>query len=454
MRGGNRRDPWDDSAFEPYGEDDEYAGYDDPYDFEDHEEFGERPRGQRQRSRVSPLLVVGFAVLLAAGVGGFALFRHLTSVGQEPAAPAEEQAEDGRDESSPDVEERVNRVIDGLTLEQKVAQLFVVRPESITGVGLVVAAGDATRDAVTQYPVGGICYFAENLESPKQAREMIRNTQKYAKDACGLPMFICVDEEGGTVVRVADNPAFGVSNVGDMADIGASGDPEQARAAARTMGTYLSELGFNVDFAPVADIATSEDGTMEQRSFGSDPEAVAPMVVAQVDGFRRGGVLCAVKHFPGIGGAEGDSHNGRIYSHRKADEMASWELVPFAQAIEADVPMVMVGHISCLEVGQGEGDLPASLSPAIMQGMLRGDLGYEGVIITDSFEMGALDGVCDPSEQAVRAIQAGADIVLMPEDFTQAYRGLLDAARDGTISEERIDESLRRIVRLKLTLNA
>ena len=393
-------------------------------------------------------LLAAFLVLAVVSVGGFALWRQLATPAPEPVAQQEPQLT----QEELDVQGRVERYLDELTPEQRVAQLFVVRPESITGVDTAVAAGDTTRRAITDCPVGGICYFAANLVSPEQTREMLRNTQNYAKDACGLPMFLCVDEEGGTVSRVAANEAFGVDDVGDMADIGATQDPEKARAAANEVGSYLAGLGFNVDFAPVADIVASEEGVMYSRSFGGDPQLVANMVTAQVEGFARANVLCAAKHFPGIGGAEGDSHNGRIYSYRTAEEMSAWELVPFRAAIAANVPMVMVGHLSCMGLADGAQGVPASLSKHVIGDLLRGELGYQGLVITDSFEMSALDGVCTPDEQAVRAIEAGADLVLMPSDFQRAYQGLLGAVRQGTISQERIDESVRRIIRAKIAL--
>ena len=403
--------------------------------------------------RVFPKGIVIFLVVVLIGIGGFALWKNVTNT-IEHDRQLEEEAQRQRDREAEIAgrDPHVERVIHELTLEQKVAQLFVVRPEAITDVGVAIAAGDATRDALTKYPVGGICYFAENLKDPKQTTEMLRNSQNYTKDACGIPLFTCVDEEGGTVVRVADNQAFNATNVGDMSNIGATGDPERARDAAFTMATYLKELGFNVDFAPVADIATSEDETMAQRSFGSTADEVTPMVLAQMEAFSRAGMVCCVKHFPGIGDAEGDSHNDRIYSHQTAEEMLEGPIVPFKAAIDNGVPMIMVGHLSCL--GISKSDVPASLDPNVVQSMLRDQLGYKGIIITDSLEMGAATSSCKDSEQAVKAIQAGADLVLMPKDFKGAYQGLLDAVKSGTIDEDRIDESLRRIVAVKLEIGA
>ena len=282
---------------------------------------------------------------------------------------------------------------------------------------------------------------------------MLANTQAYAQATGGLPLFMGVDEEGGTVSRIGGNPGFGIANVGDMADIGATGDPAQAEATALTIGTYLHDLGFNVDFAPDADICGDPaTDVMALRSFGTDHALVGSMVAAQVEGFSEAGVLCAAKHFPGIGGVVGDSHEGTILSNKTLDELRAFELVPFKAAIEAGVPLVMVGHLS---TPNATGDnTPASINPAIVTDVLRNELGYQGLIITDSMGMGALEAYCTPDQAGVAALQAGVDLVLMPADLHAAYQGVLDAVANGTLTEARIDESVTRIVKTKLSLAA
>lgn len=356
------------------------------------------------------------------------------------------------DSQSNEGDDPVEKLLQKLTLEQKIAQLFVVTPEDITGVDVATAAGDITKQALLEYPVGGICYFAQNLQTPEQTREVLHNTQRYSKQSCGLPLFTCVDEEGGTVARVASNVEFGVEDVGNMSAIGASGNAKKAEDAAYYVGSYLADLGFNVDFAPVADIATSSDGTMTWRSFGQTPDDVAPMVAAQVRGFGKAGILCAAKHFPGIGAAEGDSHNDSIFTDATLDKMNSWSLVPFAAAIKEQVPFVMVGHLTCTGLENVTSELPASLNPGVIEGILREQLAYDGLVITDSLQMGAATQVCEPNQQAVFAIRAGADLVLMPQDFVSAYSGLLEAVQEGEVPESRIDESVRRVIAAKLAL--
>ena len=381
----------------------------------------------------------------------------LTGCSAASPAPAEDERATVSDRPAPGAGDpsdadplaaEVSAALDKLTLEQKVAQLFIVRPEALTGVGQVTAAGETTRAALAEMPVAGICYFAANLLDADQTREMLSNTMEYGREANGLPMFLCVDEEGGTVSRVGGNPGFGVDNVGDMCDVGTTGDAAYAEEVAKHIGTYLDYLGFNVDFAPDADIANNPDGTMGLRSFGSTADVVAPMVAAQVRGFTDAGVLCAAKHFPGIGGALGDSHEVSIYSEKTLDEIRAEELRPFEAAIEEDVPFVMVGHLSMPSI-TGDDD-PATISSEIVTDLLRGELGYEGIIITDSMGMGAATEAVGVERVAAAALLAGVDIVLMPADLQAAYQGVLDAVASGELTEERIDESVRRILTVKL----
>lgn len=339
--------------------------------------------------------------------------------------------------------------IGAMTLEQKVAQLFIVTPEALVeGVSQVTQAGDMTRDGVAAHPVGGIVYFAQNLLDPEQTTTMLANVKQFYADAGNVAPFIAVDEEGGTVVRIADNEAFGAQDVGDASALGSAGDTEAAKRAAEQIADYLMPLGFNLDFAPVADVVDPlRSDTMGLRSFSSDAAVAADMVRAEVEGFRDKKMLCCAKHFPGIGAAAGDSHEGAITIEATNEELETVDLVPFCAAIEAGVPMIMVGHVSLPNI---VGDsTPAPLSSAVVQGMLRDSLGYTGIIVTDSLSMGAITDYYAPAEAAVAALKAGCDIPLMPERLDEAYQGVLSAVQAGELTEERIDESLTRILTAK-----
>lgn len=394
-------------------------------------------------NRFPRFLFFALAILLTLAFAGCHVTSEVEGQEQDVGAVSDASVSESLDKQAEDT-------VDSLSLDQKIDQLFIVTPEALTGVDKVTAAGTSTQSALANHPVGGIVYFAQNLENPDQARQMLQNTQQYAEDETGLPIFLAVDEEGGTVARVAKNSSFGVQDVGDMREIGSTGDPARAREAASTIGSYLTDLGFNVDFAPVADIASDADSSMYQRSFGNDPQLVSQMVDSAINGFNEAGILCAVKHFPGIGGADGDSHRQTITTDETVDQMESDTLVPFSKAIDDDVPFVMVGHLSVLSANPD--GTPASLSREMISGVLRDQMGYDGIIITDSLSMKAVTNRCSASESGVAALQAGADMLLMPEDYQACRQGIVDAINNGSLSESRIDESVTRIVKAKLRL--
>ena len=356
------------------------------------------------------------------------------------------------DVDAAELEKQARKVLAGLTAEQKVAQLFIITPEALTGYDQVTAAGRVSKEAYRDTPVGGLIYFAKNLESLEQVTGMLANMQTYARDTVGLPLFLCIDEEGGDVVRVAGNPAFGVANPGDACDIGATGDVTVAQSAASGIGEYLGRLGFNVNFAPVADVVSNPEGSaMRWRSFGSDPELVADMVCAQVKAYLERGIVPCAKHFPGIGNAAGDSHDGAITISADRAELDACELVPFKAAIEAGVPMVMVGHVGVPKLTGS--DIPASASSILMARVLREDLGFTGLVVTDALNMGAVYNLYADWRIGVEVLLAGADLILMPPDYQAAFDGIMAALKSGELTQERIDESLMRVIMLKLSMS-
>lgn len=367
--------------------------------------------------------------------------------------PWEEQEErEDSDDISEDVrqyneeESIVRQMMEVMSLEEKVCQLFMVTPEQLTGVDVAVQAGDTTREAIQRYPVGGIVYFSQNIIDEQQIKTMIENTKSYSK----YPLFIGVDEEGGSLVaRIAGNENFAVERVPDMQVIGASGDYDEARRVGTVIGGYLRDLGFNMNFAPVADVLTNPDNTViGSRSFGADAEVDAKMVACVTEGLQEKHVSAVLKHFPGHGGTDGDSHEEAVTNGSTLEMLRSTEFLPFRAGIQAGADCVMAGHISLPAV---TGDsVPTTLSSEILTGLLREELGFDGVVITDSMKMGAVTNYYASAEAAVKAIQAGVDVLLMPEDFIQAYEGIINAVQNGGISEARIDESVYRILQCKI----
>lgn len=447
----------------PDEEDDEDDDEDEDEDEDDEEDEEDRRlyrRKRRIRNQIISYVVV--AVILAVIVaGGVIIGKNIADVIKEKKLADEQiklqeqqEAEAARDvvidTPEPITEEPeedylgnvIENNISNMTLEDKVAGLFIVTPEALTGVGTATQAGDGTRDALSEYAVGGLIYFDQNILDREQITEMLSSTVSMSK----YPIFLAVDEEGGSVSRVAKS-GIDVIQVGDMAQIGASGDASQAYEAGLNIGTYLKELGFNLDFAPVADVAVSEDSALGDRSFGSDTQLVAEMVSNVVDGIEGTGVSSCLKHFPGLGDTTEDTHDGRVETTKTLDEMRESDFIPFKAGIDAGADFVMVSHVTVPAVG--EDAVPSSLSRTIMTDVLRNELGFQGVIVTDALNMGAVSEYYTSEEAVIMAVDAGADMLLMPDDFVASYNALLAAVQEGTIPEERINESLRRIYRIK-----
>lgn len=364
-----------------------------------------------------------------------------TAPTQTETEPSETEPTTAAPTVSPEME-KAQELLDSMTLEEKVYQLFLVTPRTLTGFTGVDIAGDATRKALEQHPVGGIVYFGENINSESQIRDMIADSQSYA----AYPLLICVDEEGGRVSRLS---GIGVTDTLDpMASYGAAGNAGAVRQVGQTLSAQLASVGFNVDFAPVADVVTNPNNTeIGDRSFSDDPEVASKMVAAMVEGLQDGGTISCLKHFPGHGSTEADSHEGLSVTERTLEELRKTELLPFAAGIEAGAEMVMISHMSAPAI---TGDnTPCDLSGTIVTDLLRGELGFTGVIVTDSHEMGAITEYYECGEAAVLALKAGCDIVLMPEDLNEAVAAVLDAVENGELTEARLEESVLRILLLK-----
>lgn len=364
----------------------------------------------------------------------------------ENSEPVTESSSEAEPEPEPDPAlEKAQALLDSLTLEEKVGQMIFATPDSLTGVTGADIAGTMTQQALEEYPIGGVVYFSQNIKSASQITGMIEKTQSYSK----IPLFIGVDEEGGRVSRLS---RVGITDTLEpMAVYGEAGDEGAVKDIGLTIGGQLREAGFNLDFAPVADIITNPNNTeIGDRSFSSDPEVAAQMVAAMTEGLQESGVSACLKHFPGHGSTETDSHTALSISQRTIEELRQNELVPFKAGIEAGVGMIMISHMSLPNI---VGDnTPCDLSYTIVTELLRQELGYDGVVITDSHEMGAITGSYPCQEAAVKAIQAGCDVVLMPQSVSQAYSAILAAVENGELTEERINESVLRILTLKYRL--
>ena len=344
-----------------------------------------------------------------------------------------------------EAETYIEGLVNQMSLEEKIYQLFFTVPEDITGVGCVVAAGDATKKALAECPVGGIIYFSSNFESREQTSEMIANTQSYSP----LPLFIAVDEEGGVVSRLGSNPAMEITQQPPMMEIGETKDVSEAYNVGKQLATDLKSLGFNVDFAPVADVLINTDNVeIGNRSFGTDPNLVGEMVANVVKGLEKNGISSTLKHFPGHGSTTVDSHTGYSASTRTKEELRNNEFIPFKMGIDAGADFIMISGMTL--VNATDEKVPCSLSKEVVTDMLINELGYKGIIITDSFKMGTITEQYASGDAAVKAILAGVDMILMPENLAEAHAALITAVQNETITENRIDLSVKKILLKKL----
>lgn len=335
---------------------------------------------------------------------------------------------------------RADEILSQMTLEEKIYQLFVTSPEKITGVETAVQAGETTKNALAAYPVGGIMYSAKNLETPQQVKTMLFNTQSYAK----LGLFLSVDEEGGNVARVQKK--LGTTKFEPMFYYRDRG-PDCAYFIASTLSRDIAQFGFNQDYAPVADIWTNPQNTViSTRALSDNPHTAAELVGAAVKGFRENHIISTLKHFPGHGDTSADTHTGLATTAKTLEQLRQTEFLPFAAGIGAGADFVMVAHITASEID----DRPATMSSRIMTGILREEMNFQGVIITDAMEMGAITNFYSSQEASVNAFAAGADMLLSPQNLPAAAAGIRDAVNNGTIPLERLNQSVKRILNAKL----
>lgn len=335
---------------------------------------------------------------------------------------------------------RAEELLAGMSLREKLCQLMIVRPEVLTGESPVTAAGETTRLALEQYPVGGLIYSVDNLVTQEQTREMIENTQSYSK----IPLIISADEEGGNVGRLMYK--LGTTFIHSMYSYKDMGE-DTAYQNALTIGTDMVSCLFNTDFAPVADVWTNPANTViGDRAYSDEFGQASELVAAAVRGFTESGVICCVKHFPGHGDTSTDTHEGAAVVDKSLEELRAGEFLPFEAGIEAGVDMVMVGHITVTAVD----DEPATISHEAITGLLREELGWDGVVVTDSLDMGALAGY-EIGEVCVKYLEAGGDIMLGIPDLAAALTALETAVTEGRLTEQRIDESALRVLMLKLS---
>ena len=347
------------------------------------------------------------------------------------------------------IKDEYDLIINQMSLREKVGQMFFIRLEALDPdyisdelSGKYIKhdiLNDEMIDTYNEYPCGGIVLFAKNLNDERQLITLTNNIHNLNN----RPL-ICIDEEGGVVSRIANSNKFRVKKMPNSNTITTYDD---AYKQGYYIGSYLKKYHIDVDFAPVADInSDSQDNAIGERSFGDNPILVSTMVNAFISGLHDNNIIACTKHFPGHGNSKDDSHLNEVHIEDTLEMLKEEELVPFINNLDIS-DMVMIGHIKTPNTTNN--DLPASLSKEIITDILRDTYKYDGLVITDSFEMAAITKYYTNQEVALTAIYAGVDILLMPENYKEAFDTIIQAINTNQIKEERINESVKRILKLK-----
>ncbi len=402
----------------------------------------------RNRRLMTMILSLAMAVSLALFIG-FTVHDHLVEPKQDGEIAASSELAQMESGAAPDLPSlsrlyrnvQVRRKLQSMTLRDKILQMIIVCPEVLSGSSSPVTKASGVGAALQKYPVGGIILFADNLQSRDQTKALISGMQETAK-ASGIGLFLSVDEEGGTVSRCAQK--LGTTKFKNMQNYQSLG-AGTARSNAKTIAADIASFGFNLDFAPVADVNTAGNSVIGSRAYSNNYETAATLVAAAVQGFHDGGVRCTLKHFPGHGATKEDSHKRIAYLNKSLDQLRKEEFVPFERGINAGADFVMVGHIVVPSVDEQ----PAALSKALVTDLLRKELKFGGLVVTDSMRMGAIANNYSVEKAAVLAIAAGDDVLLDVVSVPRVLKAVKDAVKNGTLTEEQINASVRRILREK-----
>ena len=467
----NVQDSVEENEVEDGYEDDEV--YEDEY--EDEETLRRRERHSRRvRNQIISYTVISI-LLIAIGVGLYFFISFIGSyikgyVAEQKAAAAVEEEVVNTEESAvieapaaiedPVVEdeevideslfeevdylgEAVDATISQMTLEDKVAQLFFVTPELLTGVNTATQAGDGTKAALDKIAVGGLIYDSKNIESEEQVKALLETTASMSK----YELFLAIAEPGGESSVIGNSTIAEIPHVDAPSEIGASGDSNNSYYSGLTISTYLANLGFNLDMAPDGSIIKDDSSIAISTSYGQDEAVVYDMTGKMVEGLCEGKIGACMTGFPGNGNITAKTSEGIVESDITAEELET-QLLPYISGSAAGAKLIMVNNVS-YTVADSSG-VPASVSMYIVGKLLRENMGFTGVVITAPLSDKAITENMTSAEAAVSAILAGADMIYMPDNLEECYTGLLEAVNNGTVSEDRINESLERIFRVKL----
>ncbi len=378
------------------------------------------------------LIIVAVILIVVAGFVELSKLKIFASTKAESSEPSTSEIVQ---EQELTIDEKVDKIVNSMSDTEKIGQMVMIGVQG-------TKVNDDSLYMLHQFHFGGIVLFDRNMESVEQVKQLNADLQSQSNEK--VPLFIGIDEEGGDVVRMAN----ALTPPPSQKEIGQSNNPQEAKSWAIKTAKSLKEMGINVNFAPVADI-----GSNDNRSYSTDTDTVVNFVRAATSGYQQENIMYSLKHFPGIGKGKVDSHVESSTIDASKDVLEKEDLMPFKTIINENNPedyFILVSHLIYPEL---DSENPASLSPKIMTDLLRNELNYKGIIITDDMEMGAISNHNDFRSIGVKAVLAGADIVMVCHEYPHqedVYMGLLDAYKNGEISKERVDESVKRIVKAKL----
>lgn len=379
-----------------------------------------------RKQKIIGIVIIIVIVLAILGISNRSIFNDNEQVIQDKQQIKQENLT---------IDEKVDKIVESMSQTEKLGQMVMIGIQGIK-------VDDDSLYMLNQYHMGGVILFDRNMESPEQVKQLTSDLQAQSNEK--VPLFIGIDEEGGDVVRMAEK----LTPPPSQKEIGATGDIEQAKTWAIKTAKSLKDMGINVNFAPVADV-----GSNDKRSYSTDANTVIDFVRAATKGYQQENIIYSLKHFPGIGKGRVDSHVDSSSIDVTKEILMVEDIIPFKTIIDENEPndyFILVSHLKYPALDE---EYPASLSSKIMTDLLRNELGYKGIIITDDMEMGAVANHNDFRSIGVNAVKAGADIVLVCHEYQhqqEVYLGLLDAVNSGEISQERIDESVKRIIKVKL----
>lgn len=379
-----------------------------------------------RKQKIIGIVIIIVIVLAILGINNRSIFNDDEQVIQDKQQIKQENLT---------IDEKVDKTVESMSQTEKLGQMVMI---GIQG----TKVDDDSLYMLNQYHMGGVILFDRNMENPEQVKQLTSDLQAQSNEK--VPLFIGIDEEGGDVVRMAEK----LTPPPSQKEIGATGDIEQAKTWAIKTAKSLKDMGINVNFAPVADV-----GSNDKRSYSTDANTVIDFVRAATKGYQQENIIYSLKHFPGIGKGRVDSHVDSSSIDVTKEILMAEDIIPFKTIIDESDPndyFILVSHLKYPALDE---EYPASLSSKIMTDLLRNELGYKGIIITDDMEMGAVANHNDFRSIGVKAVKAGADIVLVCHEYEhqqEVYLGLLDAVNSGEISQERIDESVKRIIKVKL----